>query len=116
MKLLTFTVQVRAEFYDHEQVGRNEAAHLLCQDINTILTKYDGSTGSAQIIHGPKNIKVTDSEAKGGRAIKSPRKPGRRCRACRRPERLRSIGGIRLSNISPHLGLCARCINTAMKG
>ena len=116
MRLLTFTVQVRAEFYDHQQIGRHEAAHLLCQDINTILTKYDGSTGSAQIVHGPRNIRVTDSEAKGGRATKSPSKPGRRCRACRRPERIHSIGGIRLSNISPHLGLCARCINTAMKG
>lgn len=116
MKLLTFTVQIRAEFYDHQQIGRYEAAHLLCQDINTILTKYDGSTGSAQIIHGPRNIKVTDREAKGGRAIKSLSKPGRRCRACRRPERIHSIGGIRLSNISSQLGLCARCINTAMKG
>ena len=81
MKLLVFNVQIRAEFYDYQQIGRNEAAHLLCQDINTILTKYDGSTGSAQIIHGPRNIKATDSDAKGGRAIKSPRKPGRRCRA-----------------------------------
>ncbi|MEI8041232.1 MAG: hypothetical protein WCL11_07480 [Verrucomicrobiota bacterium] len=107
MKLLTFTVQVRAEFYDHQQIGRHEAAHLLCQDINTILTKYDGSTGSAQLIHGPRNIKVTDSKAPGSRATKNPRKPGRRCRACRRPERIHSIGGIRLSNISPQLGLCA---------
>ncbi len=116
MKLLTFTVQVRAEFYDHQQIGSHEAAHLLCQDINTILTKYDGSTGSAQLIHGPRNIKVTDSKAPGRSATKNPRKPGRRCRACRRPERIHSIGGIRLSNIAPQLGLCARCINTAMKG
>ena len=116
MRLLTFIVQVRAEFYDHQQIGSHEAAHLLCQDINTLLTKYDGSTGSAQIIGGPRKIKVTDRKAPGGRATKNPRKPGRRCRACRQPERIRSIGGIRLSNISPQLGLCARCINTAMKG
>ena len=115
MKQLAFNVQIQAEFYDHKEIGSSKAARLLCQDINTILAKYDGSTGGAQIVHGPRNIKVTDSEAKGGRAIKSPRKPGRRCRACRRPERIRSIGGIRLSNISPHVGLCARCINTATK-
>jgi hypothetical protein len=29
----------------------------LCHEINTILTKYDGVTGGAQIIPAPMNIK-----------------------------------------------------------
>jgi hypothetical protein len=115
MKLLVFNVQIRAEFYDHKEISRNKAARLLCQDINTILAKYDGSTGSAQIVHGPRNIRVTSDKASGDKVAKPRRKPGHRCRACHRPERIRSIGGVRLSNMSPHLGLCARCINTALK-
>jgi len=115
MKLLLFNVQIRAEFYDHKEIGRSKAARLLCQDINTILAKYDGSTGGAQIVHGPRNIRVTSDKATENGVTTHRRKPGRRCRNCHRPERIQSLGGVRLSNISPHLGLCAWCINTALK-
>ncbi len=80
MKTITFTVKIWAEFYDHEQIGPKEAARLLCRDINQILAKYDGSTGGAQIIHGPKNLKVTGRPAAGGSKRSQPR---RRCRRCR---------------------------------
>jgi hypothetical protein len=115
MKQLTFNVQIQAGFLDHKETGRNRAARLLCQDINTILAKYNGSTGSAHIVQGPTNIKLTNGKAPGGRASKDARRPGRRCRSCHRPERIRSLGGLRLSNISPHLGLCAQCIKASMK-
>jgi hypothetical protein len=115
MKQLTFNVQIQAEFFDQKRIGTKKAAHLLCQDINVILAKYNGSTGSAHIVHGPRNIKLTNDKAPGGRASKDARRPGRRCRSCHRPERIRSICGLRLSNISPHLGLCAQCIKTSMK-
>lgn len=115
MKRLVFNVQIRAEFYDRKEIGPKKAVRLLCRDINTILAKYDGSTGGAQIVHGPRNIRVTCDNTTGDKATKPRRKAGRRCRACHRPERIRSLGGVRLSNISPHLGLCARCINPALK-
>ena len=59
MKSITFTVQIQADFFDHKQIGKKAAAIWLCKDINQILAKYDGSTGGAQIIHEPKEIKVT---------------------------------------------------------
>jgi hypothetical protein len=80
-----------------------------------ILAKYNGSTGGAQIVHGPSEIKGTSDKVPGGRATKDSREPRRRCRSCHRPERIRSLGGLRLSNISPHLGLCAQCINTTIE-
>jgi hypothetical protein len=115
MKILTFTVRIRAEFYDSDQIGPKQAAILLCQDINKILTLYDGSTGSAQIVRRPANIKVTGSKARIGPGMKRPNRSKRRCRMCRQPERVRSIGGIRFSNITQHLGLCAQCINNSLK-
>jgi len=47
--------------------------------------------------------------------MKRPRKPKRRCKICRRPERVGSIGGIRFSDIPPRLDICAQCINHLMK-
>ena len=114
MKTLVFTVRIEAEFYDHQQIGKNEAAHLLCQDINTVLAKYDASTGSAQIVQGPIDLKAITHKGRGCRAGALGH-TGRRCRQCHAPERIRCIGGIRLSNLSPHLGLCARCINQELK-
>ena len=42
--------------------------------------------------------------------MSSARKPKRRCKVCDKPERTRSIGGIRLTNIPQYLGACADCI------
>jgi len=37
-------------------------------------------------------------------------KPKRRCKVCAEPERILSLGGIRLTNIPQYLGVCADCI------
>jgi hypothetical protein len=42
--------------------------------------------------------------------MSSARKRKRRCKVCDKPERTRSIGGIRLTNIPQYLGICADCI------
>ena len=38
------------------------------------------------------------------------RKPKRRGKVCAKPERILSLGGIRLTNIPQYLGVCADCI------
>lgn len=58
MKVITFTVQIQADFNEHD-LGKKAAALRLCDDINNILAPYDGVTGGAQIIPEPKNIKIT---------------------------------------------------------
>ena len=62
MKAITLTVQLQADLPQGSQ-NRNAAALQLCQDINEILTKYDGVTGGAQIISAPRNIKVTKTSS-----------------------------------------------------
>src|SRR5213075_2057912 len=42
--------------------------------------------------------------------MSSDRKRKRRCKVCDKPERTRSIGGIRLTNIPQYLGVCGDCI------
>lgn len=40
--------------------------------------------------------------------------PRRRCRQCRTPERVRMLcGAVRVSNLTPHSGLCITCVNRA---
>ena len=56
MKTITFTVQIQADLPQASQTPKAVALKL-CHDINTILTKYDGVTGGAQIIPAPRNIK-----------------------------------------------------------
>jgi hypothetical protein len=110
MKLLVFNVQIRAEFFDHKEISAKKAAHLLCQDINTILAKYAGSTGGAQIIDGPQRLRVTGRPASNSSKTVQPR---RRCERCGQLERVRVIGGIRYSNMA--FGLCAKCLNATLK-
>jgi hypothetical protein len=52
MKSITFTVQIQADY------PKGSGSPLLCHEINTILTKYDGVTGGAQIIPAPRNIRI----------------------------------------------------------
>jgi len=47
--------------------------------------------------------------------MSKPTKRRRRCQICRKPERIVSIGGIRLSNFPQHFNVCAKCINTKTK-
>jgi hypothetical protein len=56
MRTITFTVQIQAD-YSKGSRTKKAVALKLCHDINTILTKYDGVTGGAQIIPAPTNIK-----------------------------------------------------------
>ena len=49
MKSITFTMQIQAD-YPKGSRTKKAVALQLCHEINTILTKYDGVTGGAQII------------------------------------------------------------------
>lgn len=44
-----------------------------------------------------------------------PTKAEYRCKNCGKPERVRFIGGVRYSNVSPRLRLCADCINAQIQ-
>ena len=57
MKSITFTVQIQAD-YPKGSRTKKAVALQLCHEINTILTKYDGVTGGAQIIPAPRNIRI----------------------------------------------------------
>ncbi len=60
LKIITFTVQIQADI--NERPGSKEKiATELCEDINRILTKYDGMLGGAQIIPKPNDIKITST-------------------------------------------------------
>ena len=52
MKQIIFNVQIQAEFCDGKQIGRRKAAHLLCQAINKILAKHNGSKVTVTVL-GP---------------------------------------------------------------
>ena len=59
-KIITFTVQIQADI--HERPGTKKTlATDLCQDINRILTDYDGMLGGAQLMAEPKSIKITST-------------------------------------------------------
>ena len=49
MRTITFTVDIQADCPKRSRTPKAVALKL-CQDINDILTKYDGVTGGAQII------------------------------------------------------------------
>ena len=57
MKTITFTVQIQADIKERPGTKKKPAADL-CQDINRILTNYEGMLGGAQIMPKPTNIKI----------------------------------------------------------
>lgn len=60
LKTITFTVQIQADM--NERLGtRKKLATDLCQDINRILSNYEGMLGGAQIISNAKAIKTTST-------------------------------------------------------
>ncbi len=57
MKTIAFTVQIQADYPKGRQT-KKAVALKLCDEINEILSIYDGVTGGAQIIPAPRSIKV----------------------------------------------------------
>jgi hypothetical protein len=60
MKTISFTVRIQADVNERPGAKKKLAADL-CQDINRILTNFDGMLGGAQIMPKPKNIKITST-------------------------------------------------------
>ncbi len=58
MKTITFTVQVQADYPEGSRT-KKAAALQLCDEINEILTTYDGVTGGAQIMPPPRKVTLT---------------------------------------------------------
>jgi hypothetical protein len=58
MKTITFTVEIQADYPEGRQT-KKAVALKLCDEINTILTCYQGETGAAQIMSVPRKIKLT---------------------------------------------------------
>ena len=55
MNAITFTVHIQANINEQPDT-KEKLATDLCQDINRILTNYDGMLGGAQIMPKPTNI------------------------------------------------------------
>ncbi len=57
MKTIAFTVQIQADYPKGRQT-KKAVALKLCDEINEILSTYDGVTGGAQIMPLPRKIKL----------------------------------------------------------